>query len=385
MPKRADEKKYLSEGKMTDTRSFKVFRYVICFVLMFTISFGPCIKSSATGDAVQLSQDMYNTLLNGTTVYNGVDYAKKYGYNPLYYFLNYNDLRIAFGADPAKLVEHYAIYGISEKRVANAPLSRGAHAWGSSNEYIVPSYQLTRNQKDGMVVIPEQLHGNGGMNARQDVEARSIAKQLAFNIYNQIMNPPASQTGNNRSSNNSNNSNGTPTVPEIRMVAYATGIVQAYCNAGEELTKEQVQKENSKVYRTAYGVFCAHRFTSAGATRALGLILDYLNDIIQQNNPGSAPIKWVHVNANTWNQQYCQIACDNHEAYADGIMGIAGYGKHPLEGGVQQDIQSYVSYATLTSILNTRPPYDDFGNASSQDLPLNNNPMSGRSNDYKYP
>lgn len=361
---------------MTGTRSFKVCRCVICFILMLTIFFGPCVKCSATDDAVPLSEDTYNTLLNGTTVYNGVDYAKKYGYNPLYYFLNYNDLRIAFGADPAKLVEHYAIYGIKEKRVANAPISRGAHAWGSSNEYIVPSYQKTSKQKDGMVVIPEQLHGNGGMNARQDVEARSIARQLALNIYDQVMNPPSNQQGNSRSTS-SNSSNSTPTVPEIKMVAYATGIVQAYCNAGQELTREQVQKENSKVYRTAYGVFCSHRFTSAGATRALGLILDYLNDIIQQNNPGSAPIKWVHVNANTWNQQYCQIACDNHEAYADGILGIAGYGKHPLEGGVEKDIQSYVSYATLSNILNTRPPLDDFGQPSTQDLPKNANPMSG--------
>jgi hypothetical protein len=379
-------RKSILEAEMNKSCFSKACRYVICLILSIAILFGTGVKCYATDDTVQLTEDTYNKLLNGTTVYNGVDYAKTYGYNPLYYFLNYNDLRIAFGADPAKLVEHYAIFGIKEKRVANVPLTRGAHAWGSSNEYIVPSYQKTNKQKDGMVVIPEELHGNGGMNARQDVEARSIARQLALNIFNQVMNPPSTQ-GNNSNSNNSSNSssNSTPTVSEIKMVAYATGIVQAYCNAGEELTKEQVKKENSKVYRTAYGVFCAHRFTSAGATRALGLILDYLNDIIQQNYPGSAPLKWVHVNANTWEQQYCQIACDNHEAYADAILGIAGYGKHPLQGGVEKDIQSYVSYATLSQILNTRPPYDDFGNYSTQDLPLNNNPMSGRSNDYKYP
>ncbi len=358
---------------MSGTWSAKACRCGICYILMIVILLGTPVKCHAYDDTVSLSEDTYNTLLNGTTVYNGVDYAQKYGYNPLCYFLNYNDLRIAFGADPAKLVEHYATFGIKEKRVANTVITRGAHAWGSSNEYIVPSYQLTSEKKDGMVVIPEQLHGNGGMNKRQDTEARSIARQLAANIYNQVMNPPA--TGNNRSSNNNNNSQ--PQVSEIKMVAYATGIVQAYCKAGRELTKDEVKKENSKVYRTAYGVFCAHKFTSAGATRALGLILDYLNDIIQQNNPGSAPLKWVHVNANTWNLQYCQIACDNHEAYADAINGIAGYGKHPLEGGVQKDIQSYVSYATLSNIINTRPPYDDFGQPSTQDLPKNANPMSG--------
>ena len=104
--------------------------------------------------------------------------------------------------------------------------------------------------------------------------------------------------------------------------------------------------------------------------------------MIQQNYPGAPPLKWVHMNANTWEQQYCQIACDNHEAYADAIYGIAGYGKHPLQGGVEQDIQKYVTYATISQIMNTRPPYADNGKASTQDLPKNANPMKGVSNDY---
>ncbi|WP_022774996.1 hypothetical protein [Butyrivibrio sp. AE2015] len=356
---------------------------VVCYIVIIAFTFAVPLNCYAYDDSVDLSEDTYNTLAKGTTVYNGVDYGTKYGYNPLYYFLNYNDLRIAFGADPAKLVEHYAIFGIKEKRVANKLITRGAHAWGSSNEYIVPSNQLTKEKKDGMVVIPEQLHNNGGMNRRQDAEARSIAKQLANSIYNQVM---VTNNNNNKKSkkntNNSNNASNVPVVSEIQMVAYATGIVQAYCNAGRELTQDEVKKTNSKVYRTAYGVFCAHEFTSAGATRALGLILDYLDATIQQNNPGAAPLKWVHVNANTWAQQYCQIACDNHEAYADGILGIAGYGKHPLEGGVEQDIQNYVNYATLSNIINTRPPYGDNGEASTEDLPKNDNPMSGQANDY---
>ena len=352
-----------------------VMKRVICFILVMTIFLACPAKCFAYDDTVDLTEDTYNTLVKGTTVYNGVDYGAKYGYNPLYYFLNYNDLRIAFGADPAKLVEHYATFGLKEGRVANRQITRGAHAWGSSNEYIVPSYQLTSNARDGMVVIPEQLHGNGGMNKRQDTEARNIARQLANNIYTQVM---AQQQSNNNSSNNNQ-----PAVPEIQMVAYATGIVQAYCAAGKELTKDQVQAKNSKVYRTAYGVFCAHEFTCAGATRALGLILDYLDAVIQQNNPGSPPIRWVHINPNKWEWQYCQVLCNNHEAYADAIYGIAGYGKHPVQGGVEQDIQNYVNLATLSNIMNTRPPYDDYGNYSTQDLPKNNNPMSGRANDYK--
>ena len=334
---------------------------------------------AAYTDTVDLTEDTYNTLIKGTTKYNGVDYSKApYYYNPLYYFLNYADLRAAFGADPAKLVEHYALHGIAEKRVANQQLTRGAHSWGSSNEYIVPSYQLTSNTQNGMVVIPEQLHDNGGMNRRQDAEARSVAKQLAQSIYATVMlaNNPV---------NTNTNTNTTPTPPvisEIQMVAYATGIVNAYCNAGTELSRNEVNQRNSKVYRTAYGVFCAHEFTSAGATRALGLIIDYLDEIIHQNFPNAAPLKWVHVNANTWNLQYCQLACDNHEAYADAINGIAGYGKHTSKGGVEQDIQQYVDYATLSQIINSRPPFTDSGAKSTADLPKNSNPMSGRSGDY---
>lgn len=358
----------------------RTLRFAACIMLAMSIVFSSSVVCLASySDAVDLSEDTYNTLIKGTTVYNGVDYGAKYGYNPLYYFLNYNDLRIAYGADPAKLVEHYAIYGLKENRVANKQITRGAHSYSSSNEYIVPSNQLTKDKKDGMVVIPEQLHNNGGMNRRQETEARSVAKQLANSIYTQVM---AANSDSKKSSSKSSSTSTTPEVPEIQMVAYATGIVQAYCKAGKELTREEVKKTNSKVYRTAYGVFCAHEFTSAGATRALGLILDYLDALIQQNNPGAAPLKWVHVNANTWEQQYCQIACNNHEAYADAIYGIAGYGKHPLEGGVEQDIQNYVSYATLTQIMNTRPPYGDDGKASTQDLPKNANPMSGVSNDY---
>ena len=101
----------------------KVCKTGLCFILMLIILLSVPTKCYAYDDAVKLSEDTYNTLLKGTTKYNGVDYGAKYGYNPLYYFLNYNDLRIAYGADPAKLVEHYAIYGIKETRVANAPIT----------------------------------------------------------------------------------------------------------------------------------------------------------------------------------------------------------------------------------------------------------------------
>jgi hypothetical protein len=367
-------------------RGLGIFITIMTAIFMAVLPANTRTAFAANYDTVDLTEDTYNTLIKGTTKYNGVDYSKApYYYNPLYYFLNYADLRAAFGADPAKLVEHYALYGIKEKRVANQEITRGAHSWGSSNEYIVPSYQLTSNQQNGMVVIPEQLHNNGGMNRRQDTEARNVAKQLAQSIYATVMLANNPVNNNNNNNNTNNNTNNTPVISEIQMLAYATGIVNAYCKAGTELTRVQVEQTNSKVYRTAYGVFCAHEFTSAGATRALGLIVDYLDEIIHQNFPDAAPLKWVHVGANTWGLQYCQLACDNHEAYADALNGIAGYGKHPLQGGVEQDIQQYVNYATLSQIINSRPPFTDIGQKSSEDLPKNTNPMSGIANDYNWP
>ncbi len=40
-------------------------------------------------------------------------------FNAYNYYTNYKDLQEAFGADPAKLLEHYNAFGINEKRVAN--------------------------------------------------------------------------------------------------------------------------------------------------------------------------------------------------------------------------------------------------------------------------
>lgn len=357
-------------------RGLRIGIAIITALYMVLLPVNTQVTLAGYSETVEWSEDTLDILRRGTTKYNGVDYSKApYYYNPLYYFLNYEDLRTAYGANPALLVEHYALYGIKEHRVANQQITRGAHAYGSSNEYIVPSYQLTQNQQNGLVVIPDEIHNNGGMNRRQETEARNVAKQLATSIYTIVMS--TNNTSNNSGSGSGNNTTTTPVISEIQMVAYATGIVNAYCKAGKELTRLEVEQTNSKVYRTAYGVFCQHEFTSAGATRALGLIIDYLDQIIHQNNPDAAPLKWVHVNANTWSLQYCQLACDNHEAYADAINGIAGYGKHPTKGGVDQDIQQYVNYATLTKIINTCPPYGDNGQRSTQDLPLNDNTMTG--------
>ncbi len=105
-------------------------------------------------------------------------------------------------------------------------------------------------------------------------------------------------------------------------MAYAAGIVRAYCDQGTFTT-------SGGINQTAYGVFVGGEYSSAGATRALGLILDYLG------------ITWVHKNIGTFEDQYCQVIVDGKEGYGDGMQAAAGYGKHPYEGGKDKDAVTY--------------------------------------------
>lgn len=40
-------------------------------------------------------------------------------FNAYYYYMNYADLRLAFGANPDALLQHYLTYGVKEGRIAN--------------------------------------------------------------------------------------------------------------------------------------------------------------------------------------------------------------------------------------------------------------------------
>ena len=268
---------------------------------------------------VQAADDPYVALSKATTKYNGVDYKNEY--NPLYYYLNYQDLRDAYGTDANKLIEHWVVFGKKEKRVSNRLI-------GDSTEYVVPTGDT------GVVIIPKAKHGNGGMTYDQEVIARSYAKQIADGINKAIEEVKASKSKSSSSSSSkksssssSSSSSSKNTVKDIEKVAYAAGVINAYCAQGTYTTE-------GKIYRTAYGVFVGGEYSCAGATRALGLVLDYLG------------ITWVHKNANTWNDQWCQVIVDGKEGYADAISASAGYGKHPNEGGNAKDA---VTYAKIRS------------------------------------
>ena len=58
------------------------------------------------------------TLQNGTTVYNGVNYAAVYNYN--YYIEHYPDIKNAFGNDDEAVIAHFVNYGMRERRQGSA-------------------------------------------------------------------------------------------------------------------------------------------------------------------------------------------------------------------------------------------------------------------------
>lgn len=97
---------------------------------------------------------------------------------------------------------------------------------------------------------------------------------------------------------------------DLKRVRVAARTVALYCSRGTYGNDEK------RYYRSPYGVFVAGVFTCAGATRALGRVLDFMG------------YEWQHVNENQWDHQWCILEMDGQIGFADGQVGMAGYGKH---------------------------------------------------------
>lgn len=246
--------------------------------------------------------DPYTALDNATTVYQGIDYGSEY--NALDYYLNYTDIQQAIGADPFGLLEHYVLHGRAEGRIANRMIQ--------STTVVVPSGD------DSVAIINVVKHDNGGMTSAQEVKARSIASQIAKNIKQSVATYQASD--------------GAKAVTEVEIAAYAAGVVKAYLDRGTLTTTGDFASN-------AYGVFVVGQYNSAGATRALGLVFDYLG------------ITWEHANIGTSEDQWCKIIADGVEAYADATEGAAGTGKSPNEGGSGKAV-TYADVRKKFSIYN---------------------------------
>ncbi|MCI8500674.1 MAG: fibronectin type III domain-containing protein [Oscillospiraceae bacterium] len=125
---------------------------------------------------------------------------------------------------------------------------------------------------------------NGGSAASKKEQARAVAQQIADSI-------------------------GPGT--DLERVSKAAVIVSGYCAKATYTT-------SGPDYCEAYGVFIKGEYSCAGATRALGMVLTCMG------------YKWQHVNENQWTHQWCVLEMDGQPGYADGQVGWADYGTHPV-------------------------------------------------------
>lgn len=129
--------------------------------------------------------------------------------------------------------------------------------------------------------------GGSSESAQKDAQARAVAQQIAAGI-----------TGSS----------------DLEKIRQAAQIVAAYCyNA--------TYTSDDPDYKTAYGVFCKGVYTCAGATRALGMVLECMG------------YSWEHVNEHQWTHQWCRVTMDGQVGWADGMGGIADYGESPFASG----------------------------------------------------
>ena len=126
-----------------------------------------------------------------------------------------------------------------------------------------------------------------GLTSNQAAQADLIAKSIA----DSIMGNPAYTS-------------------DIQRVTAAAQAVEAYKSKGI------YGMDSTKYYRSPYGLFVAGVYTCAGTARSLGRVLDYMG------------YKWQHTNENQYRHQWCVVMMDGQIGFADGMIGIAGYGAY---------------------------------------------------------
>lgn len=125
---------------------------------------------------------------------------------------------------------------------------------------------------------------SGGATGGKYAQARTVSQQIAAGI-----------TGNS----------------DLEKISQAASAVAGYCANASYTT-------NGSDYATAYGVFIKGEYSCAGATRALGMVLECMG------------YSWQHANENQWTHQWVIVTMDGEPGWADGQIGWAGYGTHPL-------------------------------------------------------
>ncbi len=106
----------------------------------------------------------------------------------------------------------------------------------------------------------------------------------------------------------------------IKAKGYKTDLekVQAAADAVSRYYYKGVHVESGYDYRTPYGVFIKGEASCAGTTRALIQVLEALG---YKN--------LTHANENGWTHQWVILTMDGKKGFADGQVGMVGYGNHP--------------------------------------------------------
>lgn len=106
----------------------------------------------------------------------------------------------------------------------------------------------------------------------------------------------------------------------IKAKGYKTDLekVQAAADAVSSYYYKGVHVESGYDYRTPYGVLVKGESSCAGTTRALIQVLEAL---------GFKNL--THANENGWTHQWVILTMDGKKGFADGQVGMVGYGTHP--------------------------------------------------------
>lgn len=105
-----------------------------------------------------------------------------------------------------------------------------------------------------------------------------------------------------------------PSGTDLERITAASEAVQRYTYDAEYI----MTGEN---YNLPYGVFIAGEYSCAGTSRALGMLLEIMG------------YQWEHVNPNQYTHQWVTVKnMDGKVGWADGQVGLAGYGEYPFEG-----------------------------------------------------
>ncbi|GAA4074539.1 hypothetical protein [Amphibacillus indicireducens] len=121
----------------------------------------------------------------------------------------------------------------------------------------------------------------------KDAQARAVAKEIVASI---------------------------PSGTDLERITAASEAVQRYTYDAEYM----MTGEN---YNLPYGVFIAGEYSCAGTSRALGMLLEIMG------------YQWEHINPNQYTHQWVTVKnMDGKVGWADGQVGLAGYGEYPFEG-----------------------------------------------------